>query len=64
MHVESDIQYETANFWVLDVGAKGYEVYRSGVTHSTRVASIGRSLGLAKAIAECDKRQCALQACV
>lgn len=59
-----DIKYETPNFWVLDVGRKGYEVYRNGATCSVRVASIGHgtSLGLPRAIAEADKREAILAA--
>lgn len=52
-----DVVYETLNFWVLDVGGKGFEVYRKGATCSVRVAQIGRSLGLSRAIAEADRRQ-------
>lgn len=52
-----DILHETHDFWVLDVGIKGYQVYRKGITHSTKVASIGKSIGLEKAICECDRRQ-------
>lgn len=58
---EEDIKYETHDFWVLDVGQKGYEVYRTGATHSTRVTSIGHgeppTLGITRAIAEADRRQ-------
>lgn len=50
----SDIKHETHDFWVLQA-PKGFEVYRKGITHSTRVASIG--LGLERVIAECNKRQ-------
>lgn len=63
---EQDIKHETADFWVLAVGPKGFEVYQTGITHSTRVASIGHgeapALGLARAIAEADKRQVELDA--
>lgn len=54
-----DIKYETSDYWVLSVGPKGFEVYQKGLTHSTRVASIGHgeTLGLSRAIAEADKRQ-------
>ena len=57
---EEDILYETPShrFWVLDVGARGFEVYAAGATHSTRVASIGLSLGLQRAIDEADRRDC------
>lgn len=53
------IRHETRNFWVLDVGRRGYEVHQKGITHSTRVASIGlgETLGLPKAIDECERRQ-------
>lgn len=56
---EKDIKYETSGFWVLDVGPKGFEVYRKELTHSTRCAQIGfrGDVGLAKAVAECDRRQ-------
>lgn len=63
---EKNIKYETENFWVLDVGRKGYEVYhyQTGATHSTRVASIGHgeNFGLPRAIAEADRRQKELSA--
>lgn len=52
-----DVKYETRNFWVLDVGAKGFQVLRKGPTASTVVGYIGRSLGLDRAVAECDRRQ-------
>lgn len=63
-YTESQIAYETPNFWVLDVGWRGYWVYQIGVTHSVRVASVGlgEKLGLPRAIAEADKRQAALNA--
>ena len=57
-----DIRHETHDFWVLDVGANGFQVYRKGITHSTKVASIGKSIGLQKAIDECDRRQKELEA--
>ena len=37
---EKDIVYEEGIYWVLKV-KKGYEIYKIGITHSTRVASIG-----------------------
>jgi len=37
---EADIMHEDGNYWVLKVKT-GLEVYRAGVTHSTRVAQIG-----------------------
>lgn len=63
MYKEKDILHETANFWVLGVGDKGFEVYEMGATHSTRVARIGHAtegqanLGLPGAIAECERRE-------
>lgn len=61
---EQDIRHETADFWVLDAGVKGFEVYRIGITHSTRCAQIGYmgEIGLSKAIAECNRRQQAIAA--
>ena len=57
---ESDILYETGVFWVCRArdGRKGYEVYRVGVTHSTRCAIIGYESeeGVRRARAEADKR--------
>jgi hypothetical protein len=59
MYRLEDIRHETRSFWVLDVGTRGFEVYRKGPTASTRVASIGNgpALGLTRAIAECERRQ-------
>jgi len=57
---EKDIMHETTNFWVLKVpGKEWYEVYKSGITHSTRVAIIGYKGEevLNRAIAECNRRQ-------
>lgn len=56
---ESQITYETRDFWVCAVGTRGYEVYKRGACASTRVASIGHgeTLGLKRAIAECERRQ-------
>ena len=53
-----DIIYETKNHWVLRV-KNGFEVYKVGVTHSTRVSQIGYDgrKGEEKAIMECDKRE-------
>lgn len=62
---EEDIKHETGNFWVLDVGTKGFEVYQKGATHSTKVASVGHGdgprLGLTGAIAEAGRRQAGLE---
>lgn len=32
-----DVKYETRSFWVLDVGAKGFQVLRSGGSSRTGV---------------------------
>ena len=53
---EKDIRYENGAYWVLET-PNAFEVYRVGVTHSTRCATIGKSLGLARAIAEVDRRE-------
>ena len=53
---ESEILFENPTHWVFDAGNKGFEVYRNTITHSVRVASIGRSLGLERAILEANKR--------
>jgi hypothetical protein len=54
----STILYQTKDFYVIRV-ANGFEVYRNGTVAATRCASIGNgpNFGLARAIAECDKRQ-------
>lgn len=53
-----DVVHETKNYWVLRV-KNGFEVYKSGITHSVRCARIGwkGKEGLNKAIAECDRRE-------
>jgi hypothetical protein len=58
MYKESDIAYEKGPFWVLKLKAKGFEVYRTGITYSTRCAQIGFTgdEGLKRAIAEIDRR--------
>ncbi len=55
---ESDIVYESGEHWVLKIKS-GFEVYKNGVTHSTRCAEIGwkGEKGLNKAIAECKRRE-------
>lgn len=54
---EIDIVYEKDDYWVLKI-ASGYEVYKSVVTHSIRVAQIGWNgeQGLEKAKNEIDRR--------
>lgn len=58
MYRESDIAYEKDPFWVLNLEAKGFEVYKTGITHSTRCAQIGYTgaNGFARAIAEIERR--------
>jgi len=58
MYKESDIAYEKGQFWVLNLGSKGFEVYKNGLTHSTRCAVIGfqGQNGLDRAIVEIDRR--------
>ena len=55
---EQDIVYEKGPYWVLDVGREGYEIYRVGITHSTRCAIIGYQgeFGIEKAKAEIERR--------
>lgn len=54
-----DVIYETSKYWVLNKYEKGYEVYKIGVTHSTRCAIIGYKgqEGLERAIAEAKRRE-------
>lgn len=49
--------YENGDYWVAKA-KKGYEVYRTGITHSTRCAIIGYEgqKGLDMAKAEADRR--------
>ena len=55
---ESDILYETKSgkYWILNAET-AYEVYKTGLTHSLRCAIVGKSLGLERAIAECERRE-------
>jgi len=55
-----NIVYERPGFYVIKV-SKGFEVYRNGITAAARCAIIGYTgqKGLARAIAECDKRYAA-----
>lgn len=54
----ADVVHETAQHWVLRVPG-GFEVYKTGVTHSTRCAQIGFTgdEGLQRAISECVRRE-------
>jgi hypothetical protein len=55
-----DIVFEDGDFFVVKV-AKGFEVYRSGVTHPTRCAQIGfeGQPGLDRCKAEINRRKAA-----
>lgn len=55
---ESDILYEKGNYWACASKKGGYEVYKNGITHSTRCAIIGYKgqKGLDRAKLECNKR--------
>lgn len=56
---EADIVYELGQYWVYKMPKdKGFEVYKNGLTHSTRCAQIGYKgdKGLNRAIEECNKR--------
>ncbi len=58
-YLESDIAHENGKFWVLKLPKdKGFQVYESGITHSTLRDTIGfpGQEGLDKAIEKCDKR--------
>ena len=59
--MEADILHENGPFWVCRTD-KGFEVYRAGITHSTRVATIGYKgqPGLDRAKQEADKRALAV----
>jgi hypothetical protein len=57
MTKEQDIAYEEGDYWVLRIPT-GFEVYKNGITHSTRCARIGYKGddGLQRAIAEIKRR--------
>ncbi len=57
-YTEKQIAFEKLDYWVLDLGRKGFEVYRNGITHSTRCAIIGYTgpKGLDRAKAEIERR--------
>lgn len=63
MYNASQIAYENGEFWVLTLpDSGGYEVYRKGITHSTRCAHYGRiQNALQRAIADADRRAKELQ---
>lgn len=53
----SDILFEKGEYFILKA-SYGYEVYRNGLTHSTRCAQIGYKgeTGMQRAIQEIDRR--------
>lgn len=55
---ESDIVYEKGDYWVMLTAKLTYEVYKTGITHSTRCAQIGYKgeVGLQRAKLEIDRR--------
>jgi len=53
------ILYQRGDYYiVLEPTGKSqsYSIYRNGTTAAVRVATIGESFGLKRAIAECDRR--------
>lgn len=60
MKRERDIVFEIGAHFVIRA-PKGYEVYRQGLTHATRVAQIGQGYGgnraLDRAIQEAERRE-------
>ncbi len=58
MKKESDIVYENATHWVSREANGDLYVWRIGLTHSTRVAVIGRGFTnqMKRAIFEADRR--------
>lgn len=63
MYTESDIAFEGLRHWVARTSDGHFIVYRVEATASTRVAYIGYSgaEGLARARAECERRDRALE---
>ncbi len=56
---EKDIVYESGNFFVIKTQRGDFKVYRSGLTHATLVATVGRNLtggSLKRAKEEADRR--------
>lgn len=59
---ETDILYQNGDYWICKYfrGKEhiGFEIYKNGITHSTRCAIIGlgENYGLKRAIKECDRR--------
>lgn len=57
MAAKDQIVYDTGAYWVKQT-CKGFEVYKTGLTHSTRCAVIGYrgQKGLDRAKAEIERR--------
>jgi hypothetical protein len=60
MYREDQIAYETQTHWVLEAKPGYFEVYKTGLTHSTRCARVGPfdepDRARLRAIEECDRR--------
>ena len=54
-----DVVFESTPYWVLNKKSDGFEVYKNGITHSTRCAVIGYTgeEGLSRAKAEIIRRK-------
>lgn len=56
---EEQIAYETKSHWVLEVKPGYFEIYKTGITHSTRCGIIGPynepGRARSRAIEECDR---------
>ena len=57
----NQIAYENGNHWVFKKAQGHYEIYKTGITHSTRCGIVHYSdkplYALERAIIECDKRE-------
>jgi hypothetical protein len=52
---EKDIVYEEGAYFAIQT-KNGFEVYKAGITHSTRVAQIGYGLGIERVKSEIARR--------
>lgn len=55
---EADIVYELGAYWATPAKKAGFDVYKAGITHSTRCAHVGfdGEEGMRKVRAEIDRR--------
>ncbi len=55
---ETDIVYELGAYWAMRAKKVGYDIFKVGITHSTRCAHVGYDgeVGLQKMKAEIDRR--------